>query len=91
MLEVMGGLIPTHIAFNGIYGSLTEDIRLEADVGETVLFLHSQANNRSSPHLIGGHGDWVYPYVKFGNRPDEGLESWDVVAGGTAAMLKNNG
>ena len=87
MLEVMRGLIPTHIAFNGIYGSLTGDIRLEADVGETVLFLHSQANNRSSPHLIGGHGDWVYPYGKFGNRPDEGLESWDVVAGGTAAML----
>jgi nitrite reductase (NO-forming) len=87
MLEVMRGLIPTHIAFNGIYGSLTEDIRLEANVGETVLFLHSQANNRSSPHLIGGHGDWVYPYGKFGNRPDEGLESWDVVAGGTAAML----
>jgi nitrite reductase (NO-forming) len=87
MLEVMRGLIPTHIAFNGTYGALTADIRLEADVGETILMLHSQANNPSFPHLIGGHGDWVYPYGKFGNRPDEGLESWDVVAGGTAAAL----
>jgi len=86
-IEAMRKLIPTHIAFNGKYGSLTEDIRLEAQVGETVLLLHSQANNPSFPHLIGGHGDWVWPYGKFGNRPDEGLESWDVVAGGTAAAV----
>lgn len=87
MLEVMRRLLPTHIAFNGTYGSLTEDIRLEAEVGEAVLMLHSQANNPSYPHLIGGHGDWVWPYGKFNNRPDEGLESWDVVAGGTAAAV----
>ena len=87
MLEVMRGLVPTHIAFNGQYGALTNDIRLEAEVGETVLMLHSQANNPSFPHLIGGHGDWVWPYGKFANRPDEGLESWDVVAGGTAAAV----
>jgi nitrite reductase (NO-forming) len=87
MLEVMKGLVPTHIAFNGSYGALTEDIRLEAEVGETILMLHSQANNPSYPHLIGGHGDWVWPYGKFNNRPDEGLESWDVVAGGTAAAV----
>ena len=87
MLEVMQGLTPTHIAFNGSYGALTQDIRLEAEVGETLLMLHSQANNPSFPHLIGGHGDWVWPYGKFSNRPDEGLESWDVVAGGTAAAV----
>ncbi len=87
MMQVMRGLVPTHIAFNGVYGALTEDIRLEAEVGETVLMLHSQANNPSFPHLIGGHGDWVWPYGKFNNRPDEGLESWDVVAGGTAAAV----
>ncbi|MEJ2546699.1 MAG: copper-containing nitrite reductase [Gemmatimonadota bacterium] len=87
MLEVMRGLVPSHIAFNGRYGALTEEIRLEATVGETVLFLHSQANNPSYPHLIGGHGDWVWPYGKFNNRPDQGLESWDVVAGGTAAAV----
>ncbi len=84
MMEVMKGLVPTHIAFNGVYGALTEDIRLEAEVGETILMLHSQANNPSFPHLIGGHGDWVWPYGKLNNRPDEGLETWDVVAGGTA-------
>ncbi len=87
MLETMRTLTPTHIAFNGVYGALTADIRLEAEVGETVLMLHSQANNPSFPHLIGGHGDWVWPYGKFNNRPDEGLESWDVVAGGTAAAV----
>ena len=87
MLDVMRGLTPTHIAFNGKYGALTADIRLEAAVGETVLMLHSQANNPSFPHLIGGHGDWVYPYGKFGNKPDANLESWDVVAGGTAAAV----
>ena len=87
MLEVMRGIVPTHIAFNGSYGSLTRDIRLEAHVGETLLMLHSQANNPSYPHLIGGHGDWVWPYGKFGNRPDEGLESWNVVAGGSAAAV----
>ncbi len=86
-LEVMRGLKPTHIAFNGEYGALTRDIRLEAEVGETVLLLHSQANNPSYPHLIGGHGDWVWPYGKFGNQPDQGLETWDVVAGGTAAAV----
>ena len=86
-MEAMKTLAPTHIAFNGSYGALTADIRLEAEVGETVLLLHSQANNTSSPHLIGGHGDWVYPYGKFNNRPAEGLESWNVVAGGTAAAL----
>lgn len=86
-IEAMRSLVPTHIAFNGSYGALTEDIRLEAQVGETVLMLHSQANNPSFPHLIGGHGDWVWPYGKFGNQPQQGLESWDVVAGGTAAAV----
>jgi len=87
MLKVMDGLIPTHVVFNGRTGALTADIRLEAKVGETVLLLHSQANYPSWPHLIGGHGDWVWPYGKFNNRPDEGLESWNVVPGGTAAAV----
>ena len=37
--------------------------------------------------MIGGHGEWVWPYGKFNNLPNEGLESWDVVAGGTAAAV----
>jgi len=87
MLAVMDSLVPTHVVFNGKTGALTSDIRLEAKVGETVLMLHSQANYPSWPHLIGGAGDWVWPYGKFNNRPDEGLESWPVVAGGTAAAV----
>jgi nitrite reductase (NO-forming) len=87
MLKVMDGLVPTHVVFNGKSGALTADIRLEANVGETILMLHSQANYPSWPHLIGGHGDWVWPYGKFNNQPDEGLESWDVVAGGSAAAV----
>jgi len=87
MLNVMDSLVPTHVVFNGKSGALTSDIRLEAKVGETVLMLHSQANYPSWPHLIGGHADWVWPYGKFNNRPDEGLETWDVVAGGSAAAV----
>lgn len=87
MLTVMDGLVPTHVVFNGKTGALTSDIRLEAKVGETILMLHSQANYPSWPHLIGGHADWVWPYGKFNNQPDEGLESWDVVAGGSAAAV----
>ena len=55
--------------------------------GDDSAVVHSQANNPSFPHLIGGHGDWVWPYGKFNNQPDEGLETWDVVAGGTAAAM----
>ncbi len=87
MLQVMDGLVPTHVVFNGKTGALTQDIRLESKVGETILMLHSQANYPSWPHLIGGHGDWVWPYGKFNNQPYEGLESWAVVPGGTAAAV----
>ncbi len=87
MLERMDTLVPSHVVFNGQTGALTQHIRLEADVGQTVLLLHSQANYPSWPHLIGGHGDWVWPYGKFNHPPDEGLETWDVVPGGTAAAV----
>ena len=33
---------------------------LKAKVGETVLFIHAQANRDTRPHLIGGHGDLVW-------------------------------
>jgi len=87
MLKVMDGLVPTHVVFNGKTGALTTDIRLNAKVGETVLLLHSQANYPSWPHLIGGVGDWVWPYGKFNNQPDEGLETWPVMPGGSAAAV----
>ncbi len=37
--------------------------------------------------MIGGHGEWLWPFGKFNNLPDEGLESWLVPPGGTAAAV----
>ncbi len=86
-LQVMRGLIPTHVAFGGIIGALTEDNAMYAKVGETVLFVHSQANRQSYPHLIGGHGDYVWERGNFANPPAEGLESWVIAAGSTGAFM----
>ncbi len=56
-LDVMRTLTPTHVVFNGGAGALTGDKAMKAEVGETVLFIHAQANRDSRPHLIGGHGE----------------------------------
>ena len=56
-LEVMKTLQPSHIVFNGKVGSLTGENALKANVGDTVMIIHEQANRQSYPHLIGGHGD----------------------------------
>lgn len=56
-LDAMRTLIPTHVVFNGSVGALTGQHALRADVGETVLMVHNQANRDSRPHLIGGHGN----------------------------------
>ena len=65
----MRKLTPSHIVFNGKVGALTGANALTAKVGETVLLIHSQANRDTRPHLIGGHGDWVWETGKFGNPP----------------------
>ncbi len=39
---------------------MTGENALKAKVGERVLILHSQANRDTRPHLIGGHGDYVW-------------------------------
>ncbi len=85
MRLVMLGLVPTHEVFNGAVGALTGENALPATVGETVLIVHSQANRDTRPHLIGGHGDLVWPGGKFGNAPDVGLETW-FIAGGSAGV-----
>jgi nitrite reductase (NO-forming) len=87
MLEVMKTLTPSHVVFNGAVGALTGENALTAKVGETVLFLHSQANRDTRPHLIGGHGDYVWATGKFRNRPEVDLETWLVPGGAAAAML----
>jgi len=82
-LEMMNGLIPTHVVFNGKVGALTDDNALTAEQGETVLFVHSQGNRDSRPHLIGGHGDLVCEVGEFKNIPSRNLETW-FIRGGSA-------
>ena len=53
---------------------------MTANVGESVLFIHSQANRDSRPHLIGGHGDYVWEPGSFADPPAEGLETWFIAA-----------
>lgn len=86
-LEVMKGLIPTHIVFNGSVGSLTGENSMKAKVGETVLIVHSQANYDTRPHLIGGHGDYVWERGSFNNPPQRDLETWFIAGGSAGAAL----
>lgn len=86
-LEVMNGLIPTHVTFNGKVGGLTGENALTAEQGERVLFVHSQANRDSRPHLIGGHGDLVWETGKFNNAPERDLETWFIRGGSAGAAL----
>jgi nitrite reductase (NO-forming) len=85
--EAMKKLIPTHVVFNGRVGALTGKNAMNANVGETVLIVHSQANRDTRPHLIGGHGDYVWEQGKFSNAPDTNLETWFVRGGSAAAAL----
>jgi nitrite reductase (NO-forming) len=85
--EVMRKLIPTHVVFNGRVGALTEKNALKANVGERVLIIHSQANRDSRPHLIGGHGDYVWETGKFDNPPQRDLETWFIRGGSAGAAL----
>ena len=82
-LKVMATLTPSHTVFNGAVGALTGDNALKAKVGETVLIIHAQANRDTRPHLIGGHGDYVWSTGSFGDDPQSGLETW-LIAGGAA-------
>lgn len=86
-LQVMNGLIPTHVVFNGAVGALTGGNALPAEQGETVLFVHSQANRDSRPHMIGGHGDLVWETGKFNNPPERDLETWFIRGGSAGAAL----
>jgi nitrite reductase (NO-forming) len=87
MLEVMKTLTPTHEVFNGAVGALTGEKALTANVGETVLIVHSQANRDTRPHLIGGHGDYVWNTGKFANAPEVDLETWHIPGGCAGAAL----
>jgi nitrite reductase (NO-forming) len=86
-IDVMRTLTPTHVVFNGAKGALTEEGAMKAKVGEAVLFIHAQANRDSRPHLIGGHGDYVWEGGSFNDRPDTNLETWFIRGGSAGAML----
>jgi nitrite reductase (NO-forming) len=86
-LKVMETLIPSHIVFNGKVGALTGDNSMKAKVGERVLFVHSQANYDTRPHLIGGHGDFVWERGSFGDKPKTNLETWFIAGGSAGAAL----
>lgn len=86
-LEVMKTLTPTHMTFNGKVGALTGENAMKAKVGETVLFLHSQANRDTRIHLIGGHGDLVWPGGSFDNTPTVDRETWSVNGGEAGAAI----
>ena len=85
--EVMRKLIPTHVVFNGKVGALTGKNAMTAKVGETVMIVHSQANRDTRPHLIGGHGDYVWETGKFINPPQKDLETWFIRGGSAGAAL----
>ena len=86
-LEVMKTLTPTHVVFNGSVDALTGENALTAEVGETVLFIHAQANRDTRPPLIGGHGDYVWPNGSFNDPPRTNLETWFVPGGAAAAAI----
>lgn len=86
-VEAMHTLTPSHIVFNGRTGILTGEGALKAKVGERVLMVHSQANRDTRPHLIGGHGDYVWEEGAFANPPMRDLETWFVRGGSAGAAL----
>ena len=87
VFPVMRTLTPTHVVLNGKVGALTGDAAMKANVGETVLFIHSQANRESRPHLIGGHGDYVWETGSFADVPATGLETWLIRGGSAGAAM----
>jgi len=86
-MEVMETNEPSHVVFNGAVGALTGENSLTAKVGETVLFIHSQANRDTRPHLIGGHGDYVWQTGSFSDPPDTNLETWCIPGDSAGAAL----
>lgn len=85
-LEVMKKLIPSHVVLGHAAFAYTGKNQLTAKVGETVLIVHSQANNPTQPHLIGGHGDLVWQTGSFGDKPETNLETYWMPGGSAGAM-----
>jgi nitrite reductase (NO-forming) len=86
-LEAMRTLVPSHVVFNGRVSALTGKNAMQAKVGETVLIVHSQADRDSRPHLVGGHGDYVWESGKFSNAPQVDIETWFIRGGSAGAAI----
>ncbi|MCJ8321948.1 MAG: copper-containing nitrite reductase [Colwellia sp.] len=86
-LQAMKTLIPTHLPFNGVMNAMTGANALKSKVGETILIVHSQANRQAYPHLIGGHGDYVWETGSFNDAPNTNLETWSIAAGAAGAAI----
>ncbi len=86
-LVVMEKLIPTHVVFGDRKDAYTGEKALTAKVGETVMFYHSQANRPSYPHLIGGHGEYVWERGNLADKPAHNLETWTIAAGSAGAAM----
>ncbi len=86
-IKVMTGLIPTHLTFSGKVGALTGEDAMKAKVGETVLFIHSQANRDTRVHLIGGHADLFWHGGSFNDKPLTDRETWPIFGGEAAAIM----
>lgn len=86
-IETMKGLVPSHVVFNGAVGAITGENAFQTKVGETVLIVHSQANRDTRPHIIGGHGDYVWEHGKFNNPPTKDQETWFIRGGSAGAAL----
>lgn len=87
VLKVMKTLTPSHVVFNGSVGSLEGSNALTAKVGESVMLIHAQANRDTRPHLIGGHGDFVWPNGSFNDPPRTNLETWFIPGGAAGAAI----
>lgn len=85
--KVMDGLIPTHVVFGERKGAYTGDNAPTSKVGETIMIYHSQANRQSYPHLIGGHGEYVWERGNLADTPAQDLESWVIAAGSAGAAM----
>ena len=77
----------SHVVFNGRVGALTGKNAMPAKVGETVLIVHSQADRDTRPHLVGGHGDYVWETGSFQNPPQVDVETWFIRGGSAGAAL----
>lgn len=85
--RAMDTLIPSHIVFGEVKGQLLGDNAMTSKVGETVMLYHSQANRQSYPHLIGGHGEYVWERGNLADKPAQNLESWVIAAGSAGAAM----